>query len=461
MHPGLLIAFGLYAVVLLVVTVLAWRRTRGLDDYLLAGRQLDPGTGALSAGASDMSGWLLLGLPGAVYVSGLSASWIGIGLTCGALANWLLVAPGLRRRALELDALTLPGFVSRSLGSDRPSLRIALALVILFFFTVYVAAGLVAGAKLFETVLGLDYVTALVLGSVVIVLYTVAGGFLAVAWTDAVQALLMMAALLLLPVLALMAGARPPVERLALFTADMSMLGFVSLVAWGLGYFGQPHILTRFMALGSDAAVSRARSIAMSWMVTCLVGAVGVGLTGSVMFGTELTDPETVLLAMTETLLNPWIAGLVLCAVLAAIMSTVDSQLLVAGSALAEDLGDLIGLRTPAARMQGARAAVVALALVALGIATDPDSSVLGLVSFAWAGLGGTIGPVVLLVLYRRDQTPAGISAGLIAGAVTMIAWHPLQGGLFELYEIVPGFLVTWLVSRSVSAVTAAPVSSR
>lgn len=461
MHPGILIAFGLYALALIAVTAVAWRRTRDIDDYLLAGRDLDPGTGALSAGASDMSGWLLLGLPGAVFVSGLSASWIGIGLTLGAFANWVLVAPRLRARARDLGALTLPGFVSLALDSRQPMLRIALAMVILFFFTVYVAAGLVAGAKLFESVLGLDYGTALVLGTVVIVLYTVAGGFLAVSWTDAVQAVLMVCALLLLPVLALAAGATPAPERLVFFTGEMTSLGFLSLIAWGLGYFGQPHILTRFMALRNDRDVRKARVIAMGWMVLCLIGAVGVGLTGHAYFGNDLADPETVMLALTEALLNPWIAGLILCAVLAAIMSTVDSQLLVAGSALAEDLGDLIGLNTTSRRMHGARIAVVVLAGIALAIAADPDSSVLGLVSFAWAGLGGTVGPVVLLVLYRRNLSATGVGVGLMTGATTMVVWHVLSGGLFDLYEIIPGFLVTGVTVLGLSRVTASPSSHR
>ncbi len=454
-------AFAGYLLILFAIGFVAWRRTVGISDYVLGGRTLGPGVTALSAGASDMSGWLLLGLPGAIYLSGLTEAWIVVGLLLGAWANWHLVAGPLRRASAAADdALTLPELLSRILreGSDSRTLRLlrsTATLLILFFFTFYVAAGLVAGARLFETSLGLDYLSALLTGTVIIVAYTMAGGFLAVSWTDFFQGSLMLLALVAVPLL-LLAGAAGPVmppEGHLDPIAGLTPLALLSLLAWGLGYFGQPHILARFMAIRDPARMGQARRIGMSWMLVTTMAAVAIGIGGSGVFTAALDEPETVFINLTQLLFHPLIAGIVLAAILAAVMSTIDSQLLVASTALAEDVYKT-WVRPSAASMEVVRVgrlAVVAVAGVALGLALNPESRVLALVSHAWAGLGASFGPVLLLALHWPRLTAAGALAGMITGGVTVIVWSELEGGLFDLYELLPAFVLATAVAAGVS----------
>lgn len=428
---------------------------------MLGGRSLGPAVTALSAGASDMSGWLLLGLPGAIYLGGLSEGWIVVGLLLGAWANWLWVAAPLRRASAAADdALTLPELLSRIIGqgADRQTLRLlrlTATALILFFFTFYVAAGLVAGARLFESTLDLDYLTALAIGTGIIVAYTMAGGFLAVSWTDFFQGSLMLLALVAVPLLlvggsegtgAIIQGHLDPL-------AGLTPLALLSLLAWGLGYFGQPHILARFMAIRSEAELPRARRIGMSWMLVTTLAAVAVGLGGSAVFGSGLPDPETVFIELTQLLFHPLIAGIVLAAILAAVMSTIDSQLLVASTCLAEDLYKP-WLRPAASSHElvtVGRFAVAAVAVLALILALDPDNRVLTLVSHAWAGLGASFGPVLLLALHWPRLTAAGALAGMFTGGITVVVWSSLQGGLFELYELLPAFLFAGAAAMVVS----------
>jgi len=460
LNTATLTAFVLYLIGLFAIAILAWRRTNDVTDYALGGRSLGPGVAALSAGASDMSGWLLLGLPGAVYLSGLVEAWIVVGLVLGAFANWTLVAAPLRRASSGVEdggsaaqgTLTLPSYFSARLlsldGDTDPRMLLAVRAVatalILFFFTFYVASGLVAGARLFEATLGLDYRVALAVGAVVIVAYTVAGGFLAVAWTDFFQGLLMLVALISVPLMLFGFDTEPrqnPV-RLDAFTG-LTAVGWVSLVAWGLGYFGQPHILARFMAIESADAVPRATLIGMGWMLLVSAAAVGVGLGGQAVF-----------IELTSVLFHPLIAGMVLAAILAAVMSTIDSQLLVASTSLAEDLYRPLrrGRASPAELMNVGRVAVLVVALIAVALALDPGSLVLSLVSYAWAGLGASFGPVVLASLYWPDLRARGALAGMLTGGITVVVWGELSGGMFDLYEIVPGFFFAcgaiWLGSR-------------
>ncbi|MDZ7825617.1 MAG: sodium/proline symporter PutP [Gammaproteobacteria bacterium] len=454
MNTATLFAFGLYLVGLFVIAIVAWHRTRNATDYALGGRSLGPAVTALSAGASDMSGWLLLGLPGAIYLSGLTEGWLVVGLLLGALANWRLVAAPLRTASVEAGgALTLPSFFARHIGqgADR---RTALALravsttLILFFFTFYVSAGLVAGARLFESTLDLDYHLALLIGAGIIVAYTVAGGFLAVAWTDFFQGLLMLCALVAVPVLAFGLEVAGDPERIRPDpVAGLGLAGWLSLMAWGLGYFGQPHILARFMAIESADAVPRATAIGMSWMLVVSLGAIGVGLAGRALFTTPLDDPETVFIELTQVLFHPLIAGMVLAAILAAVMSTIDSQLLVASTSLAEDLyHPLRGHASdPRELVRVGRVAVILVALVALWLALDPGNRVLTLVSHAWAGLGASFGPVVLASLYWPALRARGALAGMLTGGITVVVWSELEGGLFDLYELLPAFLFACL----------------
>lgn len=460
-----------YLVTMLGLGALAYRHTSNLKDYILGGRQLGGGVAALSAGASDMSGWLMLGLPGAVYASGLNQVWIAVGLVAGALLNWRFVARRLRRYTEHAgDALTLPDYFESRFADRSRVLRVASAFVILIFFTIYTSAGLVSGAILFEQVFGLDYATALIIGTLSILSYTVIGGFLGVCWTDTVQGIMMFLALLIVPAVAIsgMGGWSTTVETtvaagpsgvLDVFH-DTTLLGAVSLMAWGLGYFGQPHILARFMALRDEREMPKAQMIGMTWMVVALYGALATGFAGIGYFAAApLENPETVFLALSQALFNPWIAGILLAAVLAAIMSTVSSQLLVSSSAIAEDFW--MRLFRPGAEERElllvGRASVFVISVIAVILAFDRDSSVLSLVAYAWAGFGAAFGPVVLLSLFWRRMTRNGALAGMIVGAVTVIVWKQLSGGLFDVYEILPGFIFACLTIACVSLAGRAP----
>lgn len=454
----LLLTFFAYLALVLFLGIKAYRRTHDLGDYILGGRKLGSIVTALSVGASDMSGWLLLGLPGAIYLAGISEVWIGIGLLIGAWFNWTVVARPLRIYSEEANnSLTLPDYFENRFADQTRMLRLLSAAVILLFFTFYTASGLVGGAILFANSFGLDYQLALYTGALIIVAYTFVGGFLAVSWTDAVQACLMMLALLLAPLIVVI-NAGGPADMLRdmqqinpgstdLF-ADLSVLGLVSLLAWGLGYMGQPHILARFMAADSANKLIPARRLGMSWMVIVLIGSVTTGLAGITYFAdAPLDNPETVFIELSQTLFNPWIAGVITAAILSAIMSTIDSQLLVSSSVISEDFYRVFVRPEASDRelLMVSRGAVVFIALLALWIASDPDSRVLDLVSYAWAGFGAAFGPVILLSLTWRAMTAEAALLGMLLGAITVVVWSNLSGGLFDLYEIVPGFLFATL----------------
>ena len=444
MSQATVIAFISYFVAVASIGVIATRRTKSITDYAIGSRNLSAPVAGLSAGASDMSGWLLLGLPGAVFISGLQEAWILVGLVAGAWINWRLVAPRLRQETAALEnALTLPQFFARRTRFSGPLLRVMTAAITIVFFTLYASAGFVAGAKLFEIVLGVSYERALAIGALVIVSYTAFGGFLAVSWTDFFQALLMMGALVVLPVIGSMDVS---VTASNAHVPSMGWVGVISLLAWGLGYFGQPHILVRFMAVANPVDIPKARRIGMSWMLLSGIGAIAVGFVGSTYF-VSLDDPEVVLIELARLLLDPWIAGIVLAAILAAVMSTVDSQLLVASTSLVLDVG--ISTKYP---LGLSRVMVVAVALAAWGIALDPENQVLDLVAYAWAGLGASLGPCVLYCLFWKGTTGEGLIAGMLVGGSTIFFWRNLSGGIFELYEILPAFILActaiYVVSR-------------
>ena len=455
----LLVTFVAYLILILFLGIKAYRRTHSLDDYILGGRKLGAVVTALSVGASDMSGWLLLGLPGAIYLSGLSEIWIGIGLVLGAYCNWLFVSKRLRIYSQHANnSLTLPDYFENRFNDTTRVLRLVSAFVILLFFTFYTASGLVGGAILFENSFGLQYSTALISGGLIIVGYTFIGGFLAVAWTDAAQAVLMFFALLVAPTVVILNSGGTDVvwqqmqavnpQSTELFS-NMTLIGFLSLIAWGLGYFGQPHILARFMAVENPQKLVAARRIAMVWMILVLFGSVATGLAGIAYFADNpLENPETVFITLSQQLFNPWVAGIITAAILSAIMSTVDSQLLVSSSVISEDFYRVF-VRPQASEkelLMVSRGAVIAIALLAMVIASDRESRVLDLVSYAWAGFGAAFGPVIVFSLFWRKMTAASAIAGMIVGAVTVVVWSNLKGGLFDLYEIVPGFALASLV---------------
>ncbi|MEQ8265604.1 MAG: sodium/proline symporter PutP [Parvibaculum sp.] len=460
-----------YLLAMLGVGAAAYRYTRNLKDYILGGRQLGGAVAALSAGASDMSGWLMLGLPGAIYLSGLNQIWIAVGLVAGALLNWRFVARRLRRYTEQAgDALTMPDYFENRFEDRSRVLRVASAFVILVFFTIYTSAGLVSGAILFEQVFGLDYGLALFVGTLSILSYTAIGGFLGVCWTDTIQGIMMFLALLIVPAVAISAmggwdaatgaaAASAPPGILDAFH-DTTLIGVISLMAWGLGYFGQPHILARFMALRDERDMPAAQMIGMTWMVLALYGAVVTGLAGIGFFAeTPLDNPETVFLALSQALFNPWVAGILLASVLAAIMSTVSSQLLVSSSVIAEDFWKRIFRPKAEARelLNVGRASVLIISIAAFLLALDRDSSVLSLVAYAWAGFGAAFGPVVVLSLFWRRMTRDGALAGMAVGAFTVIVWKQLSGGIFDVYEILPGFIFASAAIAGVSLAGRAP----
>ncbi len=470
------LTFFAYLALILAIGVYAYLRTKDASDYFLGGRSLPPAVAALSAGASDMSGWLLLGLPGAAYMSGLSSVWIAIGLFSGILASWLTTARRLRIYTYELDdALTVPAYLHRRFNMGHPYLRTVCAIFILLFFLFYVASGLIAGGKLFETVFGWDYRWAVIIGAVAVISYTLFGGFLAVSWTDVFQGLLMSLALVIVPLVVitdqgglaaswgkLQAKAPELTHWLSDNTGQsLGIVAILSSLAWGLGYFGQPHIVARFMAVRSPDDVPAAATVAAVWSLFGFLGALSVGLFGHLELQQTLPDGERIFMELVETLFHPVVAGVLLAAILSAIMSTADSQLLVSSAALAEDIYHVwLGRETsPEAMVKVGRWAVIALSLVAVWVAMDPESKVLDVVAYAWAGLGAAFGPVTLISLYWSRMTGAGAIAGVIVGGLTVVIWKQLSGGIFDIYELLPGFILSTAAIVIVSAVTKCPAA--
>ncbi len=459
----------LYMGVCLSLGFIAWRRTSTLSDFILGGRSLGSWVTALSAQATDMSGWLLMGLPGLAYASGFDAVWMAGGLIVGTWANWRFVAKPLRMRTEQLnDSLTLPDYFEYRFADASRALRTISALLILVFFIFYTSSGFVASARLFQALFGLEYVPAMFWGTIVMLAYTFFGGFLAVSWSDVLQGTLMFVALVLVAVLgmALAGGVPETFDAIAARSAELldpsigdagealGLIGIASLVAWGLGYPGQPHVLARFMAAKSADHLKAARRVAMTWVIVALSAAILVGLTATLALDPlEGPDVEKAFILMSTTYLHPVLAGICLSGILAAIMSTASAQMLVASSAFAQDI--YRGLLRP--RSQGkellwvGRLAVLTIAIVAFLLALDPESTVLDLVAWAWAGFGSAFGPAIVLSLYWPRMTRNGALVGMIVGGVTVILWQQGEGALFDLYEMIPGVFFStvaiWLVS--------------
>ncbi|WP_115727307.1 sodium/proline symporter PutP [Actinomyces culturomici] len=478
-HGFQLIAIAIYFAMMLSIGWYAYRRTRSFDGYMLAERGLSPVVAALSANAADMSAWLLMGLPGAIYASGLYESWIAIDLTIGAWLNWKFVAPRLRAYSeIAENSITIPSFLANRHGEGGRPLRIAAALVILVFFTFYVSSGMVAAGKFFEASFGLHYLVGMLIVAAITLVYTAFGGFLGATLTDVAQGLLMLAALICVPVVALvdLGGFGPAADAMRAINPDalnlfagwhdkgplLWIIGVISTAAWGLGYFGQPHIIVRFMALRSPREAAVARRISFLWMVATAFGAISTALIAIGCIGRHpeftLSDPETVFLTMSRIFLHPFVAGFILAAVLAAIMSTMSSQLVVCSSALVEDLLALTGrVWSPQRKLFLGRVGVLIVALVAMMLALDKNNAILGLVAFAWAGFGASFGPLLLLSLYWRRLTSTGAFAGLVSGAVMTYVWGTVDVLSNAMYEIVPGFLLNLVVAVLVSRRTWRP----
>jgi|TARA_B110000014_G_scaffold264352_1_gene265206 SSS family solute:Na+ symporter/sodium/proline symporter len=468
-----LFSLAIYFAVMLGIGLYAFKKsTSDVSGFMLGGRSLSPKVAALSAGASDMSGWILMGLPGAMYLSGMSSLWIAIGLVIGAFLNYLFVAPRLRTYTeLANDSITLPDYFENRFNDKTRLLRLVSSVVIVVFFTLYTSSGIVAGGKLFESSFGLSYESGLYITAGVVAAYTLFGGFLAVSLTDFVQGCIMFIALVLVPIVTINAvGGVGEVQHQiasidpALFDlfSGVSLISIISAMAWGLGYFGQPHIIVRFMAIRDVKELPVARRIGMSWMIVSIIGAMATGFAGIAYIaktGMELKDAETIFIVLSQLLFSPLVAGFLLAAILAAIMSTISSQLLVTSSSLTEDFYKTF-LNKEASQKQQVlvgRLSVLVVALLAIYLAHDRNSSILSLVSNAWAGFGAAFGPVVIASLYWKNMTRNGALAGMLVGALTVLFWIyapiTINGGSLSsyLYEIVPGFILCSLTLYIVS----------
>lgn len=469
--PVIIGTIVVYMGICLVLGFVAYRRTTNLSDFILGGRSLGSWVTAMSAQASDMSGWLLMGLPGLAYVAGTNSIWLVLGLVAGTYFNWKFIAARLRTQTERLgDSLTMPDYFERRFDDRSRVLRTLTAFFILVFFTFYTSSGFVATGRLFESLFGMHYHDAMFWGSLVMLAYTFFGGFLAVSWSDVLQGTLMFLALVLVAAMGVaMTGgfgdmaaaleARNP-ALLDPFVGEggqaIGAMGIVSLLAWGLGYPGQPHILARFMAIRDASEMPTARRVAMGWVVVVLAAAIVVGMAGILVLDPPLagTDSEKVFIVMSATFLHPVLAGICMSGILAAIMSTASAQLLVASSAFAQDFYKGLFRHDPGRveLLWVGRGTVLVIAALAYALAFNPDNKVLDLVAWAWAGFGAAFGPAIVLSLYWRGMTRNGALAGIVVGGLTVILWKQGSGGIFALYEMVPGVvlgtLAIWITSR-------------
>ena len=451
------ITFGIYLVFLIGIGVYFYYKTDSHESYVLGDRGVGYWVTALSAQASDMSGWLLLGLPGAVYLSGLTEIWVVIGLASGTYLNWKFVAPALRVQTEEYNSLTIPSFISKKLDDKKGYIRTFSAIVILFFFTIYSASGLVASGKLFDSLLGIDYKWGVIIGGGTIIIYTFLGGYLAGVWTDFFQGALMFFAIIVVPVgayfnaggidgISTAMDAREISLNIFRYAKVLSFPVIISGLGWGLGYFGQPHIIVRFMSIDSADELWKSRIVAMIWVIISLLGAIAVGITGIGVFSnvSEMGgDAEKVFIFLINKLFNPWLAGILYAAILSAIMSTISSQLLVSSNTLTEDFYRHIVKRekTNKEMIWLGRWCVMVIFVIASYLAMNPDSKVLEMVSYAWAGFGGVFSPVVLFTLYKKDLSWKSVLVSMAIATATVIIWK--ETGLGKtIYEIVPSFIV-------------------
>lgn len=473
-----LLAFVLYLGIMIYVGLKNASKNNSSADFFLGGRKVGPWVTALSAEASDSSAWLLMGLPGLCYLGGIQESvWTAVGLIIGTYLSWLFVAKPLRKCSIAFgDSITIPEFLSNRFKDKTHLLSIVSVIFIVLFFTIYTASGFVACAKLFNSVFGLNYHAGLAIGLVVILCYTITGGYTAVCTTDFIQGSLIFVAFVISTIIVIFSigSGNTPVSVSDVFNNFQTLagtelqsfngMGIVSALAWGLGYFGMPHIIVRFMGIRSNSEIGKARRIGIVWMVISYIGAILIGTLGTVYlkkYGITLdsVSAETVFSATMQNMYPAFIAGIFLCAILAASMSTADSQLLAASSAVSQDI--FKGLIKKDAEekdvLNVSRFTVFLIALIALFMSLNPNSSIFNLVSFAWSGFGGTFGPLVLLALYWKRTTAAGAIAGLVCGGIVDVIWHYIPASvapIFGLYEIVPAFLACLVVTVAVSLCT-------
>lgn len=475
------ISIGLYMALMIGIGIYSYKKsTSNSEEFLIGGRKMGAAVTALSAGAADMSGWLLMGLPGAMYFTGLSSAWIAIGLTLGCFLNYIFVAPRLRTYTeVAQNAITLPVFFENRYKDKTRLLRVVSSILILIFFTLYTSAGMVSGGKLFESAFGLNYMTGLWVTSFVVVLYTFLGGFLAVSLTDFVQGTIMVLALVIVPIVAIyeIGGVGETVSiinqkgenYLDLFKGTTT-ISILSLMAWGLGYCGQPHILVRFMAIDKVSDLTKARKIGITWMIFTVGGALLVGLVGiaylikfdsstMAIFDSSKTKSETIFIYFSRILFHPLIGGFLLSAILAAVMSTISSQLLVTSSSLTEDIYKAF-LNKKASQKQlliASRLSVLIVAIIAVLLSLTPNDSILNLVGNAWAGFGSAFGPLIIFSLFWKKTTWQGALSGMLTGAAVVLIWVYTKHDYKEWYEMIPGFISSLVVIYVVSLITQKP----
>jgi len=452
----LTITLILYVLIIFSIGIVASFKIKKMSDFVLAGRNLSGPIAALGAGASDMSGWLLMALPGIVFLEGLKEIWIPIGLIIGAFVNWTFVAKRLRvYTEVARDSLTIPSYFDNRFPESNKILRVVTAIVTILFFTFYASAGFVGCSLLIEKVFHLNYTNALFLSAFIMITYTCIGGFIAVNWVDFFQGILMFFAILIVPfyVFFQLGGIDVSIAQLTADPiyinpwSDMTVISLISFIGWGLGYFGQPHILTRFMAVIHHKEIKLARLICMNWMALALIGSVLTGLAGHIYYSGYLNNPEMVFILLSVKLFNPWFAGILIAAVLSAIMSTITAQLINSASALVEDMYHA-AFRVKASQKELvliSRLSVIVIALIAVLLAYNPQSTILNLVQYAWGGLGASFGPVILISLYWKKMTRKAAISGMIVGALTILFWPMLKvftQEIFKLWEIVPAFLL-------------------
>ncbi len=454
--------FLAYFSVLLIFAIRSHLKIKTFSDYVMGGRSLSPLLCAMNAGASDMSSWLMMGFPAAFYLHGMNQIWIVIGLIAGSWCSWKFVAVKLRVETEKLgDALTIPMFLERRFKDDSGILRIVCSVMIVVFFTVYIASCLVGGAKLFVGIFDLGYINALLISSVVIIGYACIGGFMAISWADLLQGTLMLIAIVVVPIMMYfdMSKSVDVVHLLQLKEGylnpffNTTFMGILTSLAWGLGYFGQPHIISKYMAIKDPKGLPLSRFICTSWMSIAMFGAVMVGIFGGIFFiDKELNIIENILIVSSFLLVHPIFFGLILTAILAAIMSTINGQLIICSSLLVEDFykGFIKKNATQKQLILASRVSIAIITIIALCIATDSNSSILMLVAHAWSGLGASLGPVILFSLYSTKITKNAAIAGIVSGGFGSIFFVFIP--VFS-YELLPAFILScltiWLVSKN------------
>ena len=475
MNVWVVLAFVLYLSVMIGIGIFFSKKSSNMSDYFLGGRQMGSWLTALSAQASDMSSWLLMGLPGAVYLSGVSSAWIAVGLGIGTYLNWLLVAKRLRQYSVATgDSITIPQYFQNRFNANSVAVRVTCAIIIFVFFLIYTASSFNAAAKLLNSVFGIDYAVGLTVGVIIIMVYTFLGGYFAVVWTDFFQGMLMFIALMIVPIIAygiisadfstLIADKAGYMNMLADGSSPYKLVDIISNLGWGLGYFGMPHILVRFMSIKSSNMIKKSRIIAMVWVIITLFASVCVGVLGYAYLKQqgiilENAASETVFIELVQRLTPGFIAGILLCAIVAAIMSTSDSQLLVTASAVSNDFYKTVFKKNAGDKelLMVSKVAVIIVSIIAYALALNPENTVMGLVSYAWAGFGAAFGPAMLLSLFWKRMTMKGALAGMITGGVMVVLWNQFFAAATGLYELVPAFFIAMAVIVIVSLLDEEP----